>query len=41
MLQVIARTRPTLSEDDIRAFALKGLTKRLSIIGVPIETVYA
>ncbi len=28
-----------VTEDDIRAFALNGLTKRLSIIGVPIETV--
>jgi ribonucleoside-diphosphate reductase beta chain len=30
-----------VSEDDLRAFALTGLTRRLSIIGVPIETVYA
>ena len=30
-----------VTEDDIRAFALSGLTKRLSIIGVPIETVVA
>jgi ribonucleoside-diphosphate reductase beta chain len=27
------------SEDDLREFALNGLTRRLSIIGVPIETV--
>ena len=30
-----------VSEDDMRAFALNGLTRRLSIIGVPLETVYA
>jgi ribonucleoside-diphosphate reductase beta chain len=30
-----------VSEDDLRAFALNGLTRRLSIIDVPIETVYA
>jgi ribonucleoside-diphosphate reductase beta chain len=30
-----------VSEDELRAFALNGLTRRLSIIGVPIETVYA
>jgi ribonucleoside-diphosphate reductase beta chain len=30
-----------VSEDDLRAFALGGLTRRLSIIGVPIETVVA
>jgi ribonucleoside-diphosphate reductase beta chain len=30
-----------VSEDDLRAFALSGLTRRLSIIGVPLETVYA
>jgi ribonucleoside-diphosphate reductase beta chain len=30
-----------VSEDDLRAFALNGLTRRLSIIGVPLETVYA
>jgi ribonucleoside-diphosphate reductase beta chain len=29
------------SEDDLRSFALGGLTRRLHIIGVPIETVYA
>jgi ribonucleoside-diphosphate reductase beta chain len=28
-----------VSEDDLRSFALGGLTRRLSIIGVPIETV--
>jgi ribonucleoside-diphosphate reductase beta chain len=30
-----------VSEQDLRAFALDGLTRRLSIIGVPLETVYA
>ena len=30
-----------VSDDDVRAFALNGLTRRLSIIGVPLETVYA
>ena len=30
-----------VSEDDLRSFALNGLTRRLSIIGVPIESVYA
>ena len=30
-----------VSEDDLRAFALTGLTRRLQIIGVPLETVYA
>lgn len=30
-----------VSEDDLREFALKGLTRRLAIIGVPLETVYA
>ena len=30
-----------VSEDDLRAHALGGLTRRLSIIGVPLETVYA
>jgi ribonucleoside-diphosphate reductase beta chain len=30
-----------VSEDDLRAFALNGLTRRLSIIGVPLETVFA
>ena len=30
-----------VTEDDIRSFALQGLTRRLSIIGVPLETVYA
>ena len=30
-----------VSADDIRAFALGGLTRRLNIIGVPLETVYA
>ena len=30
-----------VSEDDLRAFALNGLTRRLQIIGVPLETVFA
>jgi ribonucleoside-diphosphate reductase beta chain len=30
-----------VSEDDVRNFALQGLTRRLSIIGVPLESVYA
>jgi ribonucleoside-diphosphate reductase beta chain len=30
-----------VTEDDIRAFALAGLTRRLQIIGVPLESVYA
>ena len=30
-----------VTEDDVRNFALQGLTRRLSIIGVPLETVYA
>jgi ribonucleoside-diphosphate reductase beta chain len=30
-----------VSEDDVRNFALQGLTRRLAIIGVPLETVYA
>jgi ribonucleoside-diphosphate reductase beta chain len=30
-----------VSEDDLRAFALNGLTRRLAIVGVPFETVYA
>jgi ribonucleoside-diphosphate reductase beta chain len=30
-----------VSEDDVRGFALEGLTRRLEIIGVPLETVYA
>jgi ribonucleoside-diphosphate reductase beta chain len=30
-----------VTEDDLRAFALGGLTRRLNIIGVPLETVYA
>jgi ribonucleoside-diphosphate reductase beta chain len=29
------------SEDDLRQFALDGLTRRLAIVGVPIETVFA
>jgi ribonucleoside-diphosphate reductase beta chain len=34
-----ASTLLGVSEDDLRAFALNGLTRRLSIIGVPLETV--
>jgi len=30
-----------VTEEDVRNFALQGLTRRLSIIGVPLETVYA
>ncbi|MFL5779996.1 MAG: ribonucleotide-diphosphate reductase subunit beta [Thermoleophilaceae bacterium] len=30
-----------VSEEDIRGFALAGLTRRLKIVGVPLETVYA
>jgi ribonucleoside-diphosphate reductase beta chain len=30
-----------VTEDDLRQFALGGLTRRLGIIGVPLETVYA
>jgi ribonucleoside-diphosphate reductase beta chain len=30
-----------VSEDEVREFALHGLTRRLAVIGVPIETVYA
>jgi ribonucleoside-diphosphate reductase beta chain len=30
-----------VTEDDLRGFALDGLTRRLQIIGVPIETVFA
>ena len=30
-----------VSEDDIRALALGGLTRRLKIIGVPLESVFA
>jgi ribonucleoside-diphosphate reductase beta chain len=30
-----------VSDSDVRNFALQGLTRRLSIIGVPLETVYA
>jgi ribonucleoside-diphosphate reductase beta chain len=30
-----------VTEDDLRQFALDGLTRRLEIIGVPLETVYA
>jgi hypothetical protein len=30
-----------VSEDDLRAFALSGLTRRLQIIDVPLQTVFA
>jgi ribonucleoside-diphosphate reductase beta chain len=30
-----------VSEDDLRQYALDGMTRRLAIVGVPIETVYA
>jgi ribonucleoside-diphosphate reductase beta chain len=30
-----------ITDDDVRDFALQGLTRRLSIIGVPLESVYA
>jgi ribonucleoside-diphosphate reductase beta chain len=30
-----------VTEDEIREFALNGLTRRLKIVGVPLETVYA
>ena len=30
-----------VTEDDLRAFALDGLTRRMQIIGVPLETVFA
>jgi ribonucleoside-diphosphate reductase beta chain len=30
-----------VTQDDIRAYALGGLTRRLNIIGVPLESVYA
>jgi ribonucleoside-diphosphate reductase beta chain len=30
-----------VTQDDIREFALNGLTRRLKIVGVPLETVYA
>jgi ribonucleoside-diphosphate reductase beta chain len=30
-----------VTEDDLRAFALGGLTRRLQIIGVPLETIFA
>ena len=30
-----------VTEDDLRGFALEGITRRLRIIGVPIETLYA
>jgi ribonucleoside-diphosphate reductase beta chain len=30
-----------VTDDDVRNFALQGLTRRLAIVGVPLETVYA
>jgi ribonucleoside-diphosphate reductase beta chain len=36
-----ASTLLGISEDDLRAFALSGLTRRLQIIDVPLETVFA
>jgi hypothetical protein len=30
-----------VSEQDIREFALGGLTRRLKLIGVPLETVFS
>ena len=30
-----------VTEDDLRGFALDGLTRRLQIVGVPLETVLA
>ena len=30
-----------VTEEDLRAFALEGMTRRLQIVGVPIETLYA
>jgi hypothetical protein len=30
-----------VADDDVRNFALQGPTRRLPIIGVPLETVYA
>ena len=36
-----ASTLLGISEDDLRAFALSGLTRRLHIIDVPLETVFA
>ena len=30
-----------VTDEDVRDFALRGLTRRLSIIGVPLETIYA
>jgi hypothetical protein len=30
-----------VTQDDIRGFALDGLTRRLQIVGVPLETVVA
>ena len=39
--QVEAALRLTFTQDDLRSFALGGLTRRLNVIGVPLETVYA
>ena len=36
-----AATTLGASDDDLRAFALDGLKRRLQIIGVPLETVFA
>jgi hypothetical protein len=30
-----------VTEDEIREFALSGLTRRLKLIGVPLETVFS
>jgi hypothetical protein len=30
-----------ISEDDLRDFALQGLTRRLQILDVPLQTVFA
>jgi len=29
-----------VTEDDLRGFALEGMTRRLQIVGVPLETLY-
>jgi len=29
-----------VTQDDLRSYALGGLTRRLSVIGVPLDTVY-
>ena len=38
LAQFCKRSPDLLGAEDIRAFALGGLTRRLRIIGVPIET---